>query len=56
MMNRPGLKGQLLEYMREFYPCIEDIHTRLIGGQFRYSSMRRDSIKQFQQRGYLMEA
>ena len=32
MMNRPGLKGRLLERMRDFYPFIEDIHTRLIGG------------------------
>ena len=32
MMNFPGLKGRLLERMRDFYPFIEDIHTRLIGG------------------------
>ena len=32
MMNRPGLKGKLLERMRDFYPFIEDIHTTLIGG------------------------
>ncbi len=32
MMNRPGLKNELLEHMRAFYPFIEDIHTRLIGG------------------------
>ena len=32
MMNRPGLKSQLLEHMRDFYPFIDDIHTRLIGG------------------------
>ena len=32
MMNRPGLKSKLLEHMRDFYPYIDDIHTRLIGG------------------------
>ncbi len=32
MMNRPGLKNELLERMRVFYPYIDDIHTRLIGG------------------------
>ena len=32
MMNRPGLKNDLLERMRGFYPHIDDIHTRLIGG------------------------
>ena len=32
MMNRPGLKGRLLERMRDFYPYIEDINTTLIGG------------------------
>ncbi len=32
MMNRPGLKGQLLEHMRNFYPLIEDINTGIIGG------------------------
>ena len=31
MMNRPGLKSQLLERMRDFYPFIEDINTTLIG-------------------------
>ena len=32
MMNQPGLKGQLMERMRNFYPFIEDINTTLIGG------------------------
>ena len=32
MMNRPGLKGQLLEHMRNFYPFIDDINTTIIGG------------------------
>ena len=32
MMNRPGLKGRLLEHMRDFYPFIEDINTTIIGG------------------------
>ena len=32
MMNIPGLKGKLMARMRDFYPFVEDIHTRLIGG------------------------
>ena len=32
MMNQPGLKGQLLEHMTNFYPFIDDINTTINGG------------------------
>ena len=32
MMNIPRFKGKLMAHMRDFYPFVEDIHTRLIGG------------------------
>ena len=32
LMNQPGWKVRLMECMKDFYPSIVDIHTRLIGG------------------------
>ncbi len=32
IMNKPGLEDQLLDRMRDFYPFVERIHTRVIDG------------------------